>query len=155
MKIIGKTNSVISREERSIEPSIVLQREAKRCYFVKLYKISTKQCVPIGNFVPKSPKMSFFREKSGNRENREIFQIFNFCLYKWIYNVKIHFLSKFRWKILIFEEVMSFSIFTNLQGHWPGFTKIVVGTFQKKPVTLEVIELEPSNFAILCLIWCN
>ena len=98
-------------------------------------------------------KMSFFRGKSG--KNREIFQIFNFCLYKSIDNVKIHFLSKFRWKILIFEEVMSFFIFTNLQGHWPGFTKIVVGTFQKKPVTLEVIELEPSNFAILCLIWCN
>ena len=99
------------------------------------------------------PKCHFFGENREIGKNREIFQIFNFCLYKSIGNVKIHFLSKFRWKILIFEEVMSFSIFTNLQGHWPGFTKIVVGTFQKKAVTFEVKQLEPSNFAILCLIW--
>ena len=151
MKILCKTKSAISREERSKEPSIVLQSEAKRTYFVTPYNISTRHCVQIVNFVPKSSKMSFFRK------NREMgfFQIFNFCLYKSIGNVRIHFLSKFFRQILIFEEVMSFSIFTNLQGHWPGFTKVVVGTFQKKAVTLKVIELDPSNFAILCLIWCN
>ena len=31
--------------------------------------------IPIGNFVPKSLKMSFCREKLGNRENREFFKI--------------------------------------------------------------------------------
>ena len=88
----------------------------------------------------------------------QIFQIFNNPNPnpnpnpKSIGNIKIHFLSKLRWKILIFEDVMSFSIFTNLQGHWPGFTKLVVGTFQKKAVTFEGIKLEPLNFAILCLI---
>ena len=61
-------------------------------------------------------------------------------------------MGSFQKKAVIFEEVMSFSIFTNLQGHWPGFTKMVVGTLQKKAVIFEGIELEPSNFAILCLI---
>ena len=53
-------------------------------------------------------------------------------------------------KISIFEEVMAFSIFTNLQGHWPEPTNIVVGTFQKKVVTFEVTQLELSNFAVTC-----
>ena len=77
------------------------------------------------------------------------FQIFNFCLYKSIGNVRIHFLSKFFRQILIFEEVMSFSIFTYLKRHRPGFTKIVVGIIEKKAVTFEVTELEPSKFSIL------
>ena len=47
---------------------------------------------------------------------------------------------------------MSFSVFTDLQGHWPGFTKIVVGIFHRKAVTFEVMKLQPSNFAISCLI---
>ena len=56
---------------------------------------------------------------------------------------------------MIFEEVISFSVLTYLQGYWPGFTKIVVGNFQNKAVTFEGIKLDPSNFAILCLILCN
>ena len=54
--------------------------------------------------------------------------------------------------MLIFEEVTSFSVFTDLQGHYPGFTKIAVGTFQKKAVTFEVKQLEPSDLAILCVV---
>ena len=53
--------------------------------------------------------------------------------------------------MLIFEEVMSFSDFTDVQGRWPGFTKIVVGSLQIKGLTFEVMELDPSNFAMLCL----
>ena len=53
-------------------------------------------------------------------------------------------------KILIFEEVMPLSVFTDLQGHLPGFKKIAGGTLHKKVVTLEVKQLEPSNFAIMC-----
>ena len=96
-----------------------------------------------------------FSGKIGKPRKIANFLTFNSFLYKSIGNVKIHFLSKFRWKIFILKELMLFSIFTDLLVHWPGFTKIVVGTFQKKPVTLEVIKLEPSSFAILCLIWCN
>ena len=36
--------------------------------------------IPIGNFVPKSPKMSFFKEKSGNREKiGKFFEFLNLC----------------------------------------------------------------------------
>ena len=83
----------------------------------------------------------------------KIFRIFEFFCFRSIYNVKIHFLSKFCQKIWIFEEVTSFSVFTNLKGHWPGFTKIPVGSFQKKAVTFEVKQLESSNFAISFHIW--
>ena len=41
-------------------------------------------------------------------------------------------------KTFIFEEVMLFPVFTDLQGHLPGFTKIVVGPFHEKAVTFEV-----------------
>ena len=34
-------------------------------------------------------------------------------------NIKIHFLSKFYSKILIFKDVVSFSFFTDFHGHWP------------------------------------
>ena len=68
VKIRSKTKAIICREEKWIGHSIFLQNEAKRCYIVTLYNISSKQCHPIRNFVPKSPKMYFFREKSGNRE---------------------------------------------------------------------------------------
>ena len=91
-------------------------------------------------------KMSLFTENREIGKNREIFSIFKFLWNRSICNVKIHFLSKFCLKILIFEEVTSFSVFTNLQGLWPGFTKIAVGTFQKKAVTFEVKQLEPSKF---------
>ena len=47
---------------------------------------------------------------------------------------------------------MSFFVFTDLQGLLPEFTEIIVGTFETKAVTFEGIELEPLNFAILCLI---
>ena len=33
---------------------------------------------------------------------------------------------------------MPFSVFTGLQGHWPGFTIIVVVIFQEKVVTFHV-----------------
>ena len=48
--------------------------------------------VPIGNFVQKSLKMSFFRGKSGNRE---MFWISKFFWHRSICDVKIHFLSNF------------------------------------------------------------
>ena len=48
-------------------------------------------------------------------------------------------------------EVVPFSVFTNVQGHWSGFTKILAGTFQEKGVTFEEKLLEPSNCTILCL----
>ena len=46
---------------------------------------------------------------------------------------------------------MPFSVFADSQGHKPGFTKIVVSTFQKKAVTFEVKQLEPSNFPFYTL----
>ena len=122
MKIIGKTNSVISREERSIEPSIFLQREAKRCYFVKLYKISTKQCVPIGNFVPKSPKCHFFRKNREIGKNHKIFQMFSFCLYKSIYFTRI-------WKLKSFPDFSRFPDFSQKNDILLDFgTKFPIGT---------------------------
>ena len=50
---------------------------------------------------------------------------------------------------------MPFSLFIDLQGHWSGFIEILVGTFQRKAITFEVIELEPSNVVILCLELCS
>ena len=46
-----------------------LQSKAKRWYFVTLFKMCSNMCVPIGNFVLKFPKISFFREKSGILSN--------------------------------------------------------------------------------------
>ena len=45
---------------------------------------------------------------------------------------------------------MSFSVIADLQEHLPGFTKIVVGTFQKEGY--EAKYPEPSHFDILYLI---
>ena len=136
-----------------LKSSMFLQSEGKKCYFVILHNISSKLCVLIANLFRNLPSV-IFREKLGNPEKSGMYSNFQF-LCKSIDNVKILFLTIVRWKILIFAKVMSFSVFTNLQGHWSGFTKIVVGTFQKKAVTFEEIELEPSNFAILCLTWCQ
>ena len=44
---------------------------------------------------------------------------------------------------------MSFSVFTALQGHLPGFTKILVGTFQKTAVAFQVMQLEPYMMHLL------
>ena len=97
--------------------------------------------------------MYFFRKNREIEKDREFFLDFQFFLsHQSVGNVKIQFLSKFRRKMLLFEEVMSFSDFTDVQGRWPGFTKIVVGSLQRKAVTFEVMESEPSNFAIRCFI---
>ena len=76
-------------------------------------------------------KWQFFGKNREIGKNREFFQILNF-LYKSVVNVKIHFLTKFHWRILIFEEVMSFSVFTDLQGRWPGFCKNCSGYLSVK-----------------------
>ena len=41
-----------------------------------------------------------------------------------------------------------------IQGHSPGFTKIVKGTFQNEAVFFKVMQLEPSNLAIIYLTQC-
>ena len=79
MKIIGQSESFISKEEKPIKPLNYLQSEAERCYFVTACSISSELCVPIGKFVPKSSEMSFLenREIVKNREFFQIFQSFN------------------------------------------------------------------------------
>ena len=96
-------------------------------------------------------KCHFFGENREIGKNREIFRIFKFLWFRSIYRVKIHFLSKFCQKILIFEEVTPLSVFTDLPGHWPRFTKIAVGTFQKKSLTFEVKLLESSHLPLYAL----
>ena len=64
-----------------------------------------------------------------NRKKSEIFKFFNFW-YRLIGNAKIRFLLQILFKYLMFKEVMSPSVFTDLQGYWPGFKKILVGSFQ-------------------------
>ena len=59
-----------------------------------------------------------------------------------------------------FEEVTSFSVFTNLQGHWPGFTRILVDTFQKKAVTYKRTSWMCAHSGHICsmnnpLTWTN
>ena len=79
MKIIGQSESFISKEGKSIKHQFILQSEGKRWYFVSTDEIRSSMCVPIGNLGPKSLKMSYFRNKSGNREtsgNSLNFQIF-------------------------------------------------------------------------------
>ena len=90
--------------------------------------------VPIGNCL----------SKSLNREigkNQDFVLIFKFWGCISIFNVKIQFLSKFYSEILIFEEVTSFFVVTNLQGQWSGFTKIAIGNLQRKAVTFEIKQL--------------
>ena len=129
----------MSKKEKSMKTSIYLQSEATEKYIITSYTSSSKLCLSIGKFVLKILKTSFFfKKKSGNRE-------------KSINKVTIWFLYNF----CIFKEVATFSAYIILQEHWPGFTKILVGRLQKKDVTFEVRYLEPSNLAILCLMWCT
>ena len=93
---MGKSKSFISSEEKSIKPSIFCKVKQKS------FPIGSKLCEPIGKFCSKVSQNVIFSGK-----NREFFQILIF-LYKSTDNVKIHFLSKFRWKILIFEKTVPF-----------------------------------------------
>ena len=70
-------NALIYTTDRAFN---YLQSEFKRCYFVTLRNISSKLCVPIGKFVPKSPNLSIFREKSRNRKQSEHFLNFQIFL---------------------------------------------------------------------------
>ena len=105
-----------------------METEAKGRYFLNPY-IS----------VIKFPKISLFLEKSRNRE-----KIGNFIKSS---------NSFFDIDRLVMSKSWFF-LFTNLHGHRPGFTKVLVSTYQKKAVTFEVKYLETSYCATSCLIWC-
>ena len=81
------------------------------------------------DFGPEISKYAIFSWKIG--KSRRIGHCLKFSIFlcRSIGNVPMHILSKFLLKILIFEEVMSFSDFTDLQGS--GFDNIVIGTFLK------------------------
>ena len=72
--------------------------------------------------------MSFFPEEFGNWKKSNFFVQLNWQCQN---TLPVQILLK---KILTFEQIMPFSVFIDLQRHWPGFTNIVVDTFQKKAV---------------------
>ena len=55
-----------------------------------------------------------FWENRKNLANREILQKLSFSLFQCVLNIKIYIVSKFRRKILIFEEITAYSIYKGL-----------------------------------------
>ena len=129
------------------------QGKVRRCYFAALYNINSKLCIPLGIFFQNLPKCHFFREISGIGKNRESFQLFKFSTYRLVvlkYSSCQNFVEKYLF-LTNFSHFPFLPIYQDIdqdlqKWKWEPFEKIWI---------FDVMELEPSNLVILCLLWCT
>ena len=138
MKIVGQSKSFISRDEETIEPSIFVQSEAERCYFVALSNISSTLCVSMEIWFLNLPNCRFLKKIA------KVFKFFNF------YDIALLIMSKYTSCPLLrnIDFWASYAIlrFYRFKRTLNRIHKIVGSTFQKKAVSFVIKNARALNF---------